>query len=219
MKCKVQGVYMNPRYRVLNINEEKYILDMGKCFWKILFPFSFWIFPNTAYKVNDNKIIENIIVPETKPKATEWNGLLAGAIGLVLANLIYPLINYLDIESTPLISSIIVAFVFLITLSVFFYINIRSKISLSKAIDLFQYSKKRLWIRPQSSKHFLFILLVYFLSLGLTVLFLGSFVQVANAFILFAGMFFMFMLIGSSYITIGVGDTTVRFKDDKKAKI
>jgi len=29
MKCKVQGVYRNIRYRVLSFGEERYILDMG----------------------------------------------------------------------------------------------------------------------------------------------------------------------------------------------
>lgn len=211
---------MNLRYRVLSIGEEKYILDMGKSFWKFLFPFSFWILPNTAYKVNNHEIIENIIAPEVNPKPTGGNGLLAGGIGLVLANLIYPLVNYLDIESTLPISSIIVAIVFLIILSVFFYINRRSKKSLSKVIDLNQYSKKRLWIRPPSTKHFLFILLCYLFSLAFIILSWGVFIQiVANAFALFAGIFFCFLLIASSYLTVVLGYTKVRFKDDKKTAV
>jgi len=54
---------MNPRYRILEINDERYILDMGKSFWKVIFPFSYWILPNTAYKVNDYEIIEKIQAP------------------------------------------------------------------------------------------------------------------------------------------------------------
>ncbi|WP_307786885.1 DUF443 family protein [Pseudogracilibacillus auburnensis] len=220
MKCKVQGVYMNPRYRALSIGEEKYILDMGKSFWKILFPFSFWILPNTAYKVNDHEIIKKMIAPEVKPKTTAGNGLLAGGIGIVLANLLQPLVNYFDVESTPLVNAIIVGIVFFITLSVFYYINIRSKKKLTYVIDLHQYSMRRLWIRPQSYKHFFFILFTYLFLIVFIVITWGGFIQIAaNTVILLIGMMILSFLLFISILTVGVGDTTVRFKDDKKEAV
>ena len=88
MNGKVQGVYKNLRYRILIIEEERYILDMGRSFWKILFPFFYWMLPNTAYKVNDHELIEKIKTPEVKQKTTAWDGLLAGGVGVVLANLL-----------------------------------------------------------------------------------------------------------------------------------
>lgn len=215
MKCTVQGAYMNPRYRILTIGEEIYILDMGKSFWKVLFPFTFWIFTNVVYKVNNHGIIEKIAVPEVKKKKIAWNGLLAGSIGAIIANLLQPLVNFLDIESTPLISSIIVAIVFLITLSVFYYINFRSKTMMEQVVDLDQLVMKRLWIRPQSYKHFFFIFFAYLLFIMATIVSWGGFIQVAaNPVILLIGMIFLFFTLFINLLTVGVGSTTVKCRND-----
>jgi len=216
---KVQGVYMNPRYRILTIDEQSYILDMGRPFWKILFPFFYWILPNTAYKVNDRELIEKVKAPEVKQNKTAGEGALAGLIGVLLANLLQPLVNFFDIESSPVVNSIIVAIVFLIVLSVYFYINIRSKKSLSKVVALKQHSSVRLWIRPQSWKHFSFIAFSYLLFMGLTILGLGSFIQFPNTFILFGGMFFLFASLFISILVFALGDNKVVFKDDKKKAV
>lgn len=219
MNCEVQGVYMNPRYRILIIDEERYILDMGKSFWKIIFPFFYWILPNTVYKVNDHDIIEKVKAPEVKQNKTTRNGLLAGGVGVILANFLQPLVNYFDVEGTPLVNSIIVAITFLLGLSVAFYINSRSKKSLSKVVDFRQYSTKQLWIRSQSNKHFFFILFTYLSSLAFIILCWGGFIQLANAVILLIGMMFFFISLFTSLLTVGVGSTTVRFKGDKKVAI
>ena len=44
--------YKNLRYRILVVNNETYILDLGHSIWKILFPFLFWVFRNPVYKVD-----------------------------------------------------------------------------------------------------------------------------------------------------------------------
>lgn len=149
---------MNPWYRVLTIEGKRYILDMGGwSFWKTLFPFAYWVFPNTVYKIGDDELIEKIIVPEVKSKSTG---------GIVLANLLRPLVNYFDIEGTPFVNTIIVVLVFAIILAVFIYINVSSKKDLLQMIELNQYTKQRLWIRPQSVKHFSFILFSYLFLLA-----------------------------------------------------
>ncbi|WP_152655070.1 DUF443 family protein [Oceanobacillus sp. CFH 90083] len=209
MNGKVQGVYKNLRYRVLIINEERYILDLGKSFWKFLIPFFYWIFPNTAYKVNDHESIEKIKTPEVKQDKKSWNGVLAGGIGVIIANLLQPLVNYFDIESTPLINSIIVAITLLITLSVFFYINIRSKKSLLQVVDLEQCPTINVWIRPQSCKHFFFISFFYLFFLGFTILSWSGFIQLANAVILFVGMICLFSALLFSVLAVAIGDNKV----------
>lgn len=217
-KCKVQGVYMNPRYRILTIDEEMYILDMGKSFWRILFPFTFWIFTNVAYKVNDHRMIEKIVVPKVNKQKIAWDGMLAGSIGVISANLLQPLMDFFNIESTPLISSIIVGIVFLITLSVFYYINFRSKNKIEQVVDLNQLVVKRLWIRPQSYKHFFFIFFAYLLFLVATIVSWGGFIQVAaNPVILLIGMLFLSFTLSASLLTVGGGNTAVKCKNDKMA--
>jgi uncharacterized membrane protein (TIGR01218 family) len=208
---------MNPRYRILNIDGERYILDMGKSFWKILFPFFYWILPNTAYKVNNQEVIDKIRAPEVKQKTAVRDGLFAGIIGVILANLLHPMVSFFDIPSIPLVNAIVVLIVALLILSVFIFINMRSKKNLYRMVKLEHYTTKQLWIRPQSSKNFFYILFFYFFGLGSIILVWGGFIQLANALILFAGMIFMFFLLFLSALTVPVGDTSVKFKGDKKA--
>lgn len=213
MKCKVQGVYKNPRYRILSIGEEKYILDMGRPFWKNLFPLFYWMYPNKVYEVN-NEAMEKIGMSEVEGENTGWQSGLTGVFALILGNLLYPLIHYFNVAITPLISSVCVVIALVFVLTFFMYMNFKSGKKLSKVINLSQFSKKRLWIRPQSYRNFFFVLFSYILTLWLTFMSWGGFIQLANVFILFAGMLFFSLLLLSSFMTVGVGETTVKFKDD-----
>lgn len=215
MNCKVDGVRKNIRYRILTINNQTYILDMGQSFWKLLFPFSYWILPNNVYKVNDNDIITKLKSPEIKQTKTGEQSILAGSFGILVANLLGPMAGYFDIPSTSVVNSVILALVILITLSVCFYINFMNKKSLLSVLNLEKYSAEKLWIKPQSKRHFFFISFFYIFGLGIIILFWGGFIQIANTIILFAGMILMFLILLFSTLTVPVGNTRVEFKDEK----
>ena len=213
MDCNVEGAYMNLRYRILNIGKERYILEMGgSSFWRIFFPLLYWLIPVNVYKINDDELIEEIVSPYIKQKSVGLQGVLGGVVALGLGNLLYPLVEYLDLKITPLTSSIIIVVIFLLAVAFFFYSNILCGRKLRQDIDLGQYPKEKLWIRPQTKGYFVFILYFYLLLIGLTVLFLGGSIQMPNGFMFFAGSLVLFLALGVSIVTIKVGDTTVRFK-------
>ncbi|MFD1335878.1 DUF443 family protein [Oceanobacillus iheyensis] len=214
MYCKVQGVYMNLRYRILIIENEKYIIDMGHSFWKILIPFLYWILPHTAYKVDDNNIIKKLEAPEVRQIKGIWDGMLAGGIGVLLANLLQPLVNYFEIPTTPLVNLIIVSIAFMLILTVFFYINFKFQKRLCRIVNLEHYSEQHLWIRPRSYKHFFSVVLIYLICSVFTVFPFIGFILEGNAFILFVGIFFLFFLLLFSSLTVPVGQTTLKFKED-----
>ncbi|GAB3799585.1 DUF443 family protein [Virgibacillus kimchii] len=216
MKCKVNGVRKNLRYRILTIDGQTYILDMGRPFWKIFSPLFYWIFPNTVYKVSDHEIVEKLKSPEVEQTKTGGATILAGTFAVILANLLQPLVNYFDVKSTQIANSIIVMIVILIVLSLYFYMSSRSKKSLYKVLNLKEYPTKQLWIKPQTYKHFLFVFFSYLLFLGLTILSWGGFIQLANAIILFAGMVFFFLSLLASVLSYALGENKVIFKDDNK---
>lgn len=185
----------------------------GWSFWKLLFPFAYWIFPNTVYKIDDHELVEQIISPEVKSDSSGGDVLLVSGIGITLPNLLYPLVKYFDIKSTPFINAIIVAIVLFIIIAVFCYIDIRSQKSLLRKINLHQYAKKQMCIRPCSIKQFSFILCNYIFFLGLTTVGWMDFIDLSNGFMLFFGVFFFFMLIIIDYTVFG---TKARLKDYKK---
>src|SRR5699024_7721292 len=197
--------------------KEKYILDIGgSSFWKVFFPFLFWIFPLKVYKVNDENLIKEIVAPTVEQKGVGWQTAFVAAISLGGGSLLYPYVKYMDMKISPLISAILILIIFLIIVSFFLYVNIIYGNKLKQHLNLKQYPKKRLWIRPDSKQHFLFILYSYLLLVGLTVLFLGGSIQQPNGFMFFAGSIVLFMAIGLSLITIKVGDTTIKFKEDSE---
>lgn len=217
MDCDVEGAYMNLRYRILNIGEERYILDMGgSSFWRILFPFLYWLLPVNVYKVNDDELIDKIVSPYIQQKSGIGLGLLGGIIALGLGGLLYPLVNFLDVEITPVTSSIIISIIVLLVISFYFYSNIRCGRKLQQDIQLDHYPKEKLRIRPESKKYCINLLYFYLLFMGLTVLFLGGSIQMPNGFMFFAGGLVLFLALGVSIVTIRVGKTTVRFKGNTK---
>ena len=215
--CNVEGVYMNLRYRVLNIGEDRYILDMGgSSFWRILIPFMYWLLPVNVYKVNDDELIDEIVSPYIPQKSAVGLGLLGGIVALGLGGFLYPLVYYLDVEITPITSSVIIGAIVLLVTSFYLYANIRCGKKLEQDIQLAHYPKEKLRIRPESKKYCMNILYFYFLFVSLTVLFLGVTIQTPNGFMFFAGGLVLFLALGVSIVTIRVGKTTVRFKENIK---
>src|SRR5690625_4499181 len=172
----------------------------------------FWLFSNTMYKVNDQEIIEKLKTPKIEQTKTRGVTILAGTVAIILANLLRPLGDYLNLPSNPFVNTIIVMIVILLVWSFYFYMNSRSKKSLYQVVNLEKNSKKRLCIWPQSCKHFLFILFYYLLFLGVAILGLGAFIQFLNAVALITGMFILFFAMLFSLLTVGLGYIKVRFQ-------
>jgi len=164
------------------------------------------------YKVNDQEIIEKLKTPKIEQTKTRGVTILAGTVAIILANLLRPLGDYLNLPSNPFVNTIIVMIVILLVWSFYFYMNSRSKKSLYQVVNLEKNSKKRLWIWPQSCKHFFFILFYYLLFLGVAILGLGAFIQFPNAVALITGMFILFFAMLFSLLTVGLGDIKVRFQ-------
>lgn len=216
MKCKINGVKRNLRYRFLSIEGKIYILDMGSSLWKIVFAPFYWILPNTIYQVDDKDIIEKLKSPEIEPSKTGVNSLFGGAIAIVLANLLKPLGDYLKISTSHNTNIYMVTITVLIVISFYTYVNRISKNKLYQVIELEGYKKIRLWIWPESKKHFLYILFSYLFFTSLTLLSLGAFIQFPNTLILILGMIFLFLSMFISVLTMKVGNYRVRFRGNKR---
>lgn len=85
MNCEIQRLAKNIRYRILIINGEQYILDMERSFWKIIFPFLFWLVPSQIFKVEDQAIVEQL---KTAKKEKAESSLII-SLGAVLMRLAY----------------------------------------------------------------------------------------------------------------------------------
>lgn len=107
MKCTVFGVFKNIRYRILIIDDKQYIIDLGRSFWRFLFPFLFWVFPSPVYNVDDPDIVEKLKSPEVNQTEPGRYGGLGAGIGVLITILLKPLADYLALPDSPLINSVI----------------------------------------------------------------------------------------------------------------
>lgn len=213
MNCKVQGVYKNLRYRILTIDGKQYILDTAGSFWKIVFPFFFWILPNSVYKVDDPNILEKLRAPEVKQENTRHSSLLGAGIGVFLATLLKPLMDYFDISSSPLVNTVILFVVLILIFVLCLFINNMFKKKLLDVVNPVKLSTDKLWIRPESIKHFFQVLFYYFFCLAFSVACYVAFIELGNAIMLFIGTLFLFVLpMISSVAPVKVGNTKVKFK-------
>lgn len=220
MNCEVRRVPKNLRYRMLTIDGEKYVLDMGPSLWKLLFPFFFWIFPNPVYKVEDPEIAEQLTAPKVRQKAKFPQLSLIGGISLLLGNLLSPLADYFDIPSPTLVNSIIVTIIVILVFILIFLISKGFKKYLYQVTDLDQLSKGRLWIRPLSFKSFFLVLWGYILFWGFAIMGIVAYIEYGNVTILLISTVFLFIApVMPSLATIIEGHTKVKFRGGKKKKV
>src|SRR5699024_943096 len=88
MKSEVQHLANNERYRILMIDGEAYIMDIESSFWKIIFPFLFWLLPNHVFKVEDQTVIELLKTERMKKAGASYLTFVTGisyAGGMLLA--------------------------------------------------------------------------------------------------------------------------------------
>ncbi|BAC13292.1 hypothetical conserved protein [Oceanobacillus iheyensis HTE831] len=211
MDCKVNGVYKNLRYRILVINSHTYILDLGKSFWKIIFPFLIWILPNPLYKIENKEIVEKLKTPEVHQTNTGGQGLIGGGIAVLIANLLRPLTDYFNIQSSTMVNSVIVIVAILLLLSLRLYINHLNKKNLYRVIEAEKLTPDKVLISPKPIKHFFLILGMYLFFLAFTILLFIAFIQIPNILILLITMSLWFLVLFTNSITIAVGNTRVKF--------
>ncbi len=146
MKCKVKEFYLNIRYRALDINNERYILDMGgSSLWRLFFPFLYWMLPLRAYHVEDDQVINELTTPHQGKTSIGFYGLFGGGVSFILGNSLYPLVQYLDVEITSVTSALIMFVIFMLIAVFYIYINTLLGKKLHKAIDLTKLPEKKYW--------------------------------------------------------------------------
>lgn len=70
MGCTVKRVYKNSRYRLINFNNEYYLIDLDENKILFIFPFLFYFFTHKIYKINNDEVM-NLVIPENLRKNAE----------------------------------------------------------------------------------------------------------------------------------------------------
>ena len=211
MKCEfIELLGDNIRYRILIINDERYILDMEGSILKI-FPFLNWMLTSTVFKVED-AIIERLKTSSRKKVEGSWVMSLAG-IGYFLGIMLAPLMEYFEVTMTPIINAGIIGIAFILVGSLYMSMSYLRKKKLENVISLGDLQKSELKISPSSKKQVYKLLSALLWSIGVNGLFFAVYIVSGNIMMLLITSFFFFGHLLTSRITVEEGYTTVRFKD------
>ncbi|WP_040981892.1 DUF443 family protein [Oceanobacillus jeddahense] len=212
MNCEVQHLAKNIRYRILVINDEHYILDMERSFWKIIFPFLFWIVPSSIFKLEDQDIVEQLKAP--KRKKTDGALLISlGGFAYVHGILLTPLMDYFEVQSSVFVNSILLIIALILVALLYLSISRTRKKNLIDVVELKTLQQNIIQVWPKSIKHIFKVITVYTGLLGLNLLFFVGFIETQNIMLLIIASVFLFAFLLSNRITVEEGYTTVGFKD------
>ncbi|MFD1389186.1 DUF443 family protein [Oceanobacillus oncorhynchi subsp. oncorhynchi] len=215
MNCEIQRLAKNIRYRILIINGEQYILDMERSFWKIIFPFLFWLVPSQIFKVEDKAIVEQLKTAK-KEKAESSLIISLGGGAYALGILLTPLMGYFEIPSSPMVNIMLLIPVLITVALLYFSISYKRKKKLENVIKLERLPQYVLWIRPSSIKLVFKFLVAYIFLLGFVLLSFLLYIQTGNVMVIIITSGLLFLLLLASRVTVDEGYTTIKFKDYKK---
>lgn len=214
MKCKVQAVFKNPRFRVVTIEEEDYILDAGRNGWNYIFPFFVWMIPSFVYKLDDAETVSKLNPKMPKQEKTTNAGLIGPALGIALASLLKPLIDYFDIPVTESVKYLMLGTALFLTSFLFLLVNHFCKKKLQNTVYLEDLIVKKILIRPESFKQLFLVIFYYIGGTGLAIIAYMSFMHVGNVILLLIGTFFLFavLALNNGVPTMPTMSMNVKFK-------
>ncbi|UTR13824.1 DUF443 domain-containing protein [Salipaludibacillus sp. LMS25] len=180
------------RYRVVTINGDHYLIDIGYPFWKGLLPYGFWLFPQTGFRLKDEKVLNDLEVAknEGSGKVTTLTG-----IGVGLSFFLRPIMDHLNMPTSRILNGVILLFALTVILFSHLYYNRINKENLTQILDVKQLKTEKLVIRPKSISHFVIYTFLYTVIVGLSILFFTGFIESGNIILLLCCMSFFYLIL------------------------
>jgi uncharacterized membrane protein (TIGR01218 family) len=207
MTSEIKRIKKNLTYCIVTIDGERYLMDTGRPFWKGLIPYSFWLFPHPSYKLDDDKVLNE--VQEIQDDLGKTLGIGAGG-----AFFLTPLMEYFNLSTSSLMNGLILFLALTVILFSRFYYSKQSEDKIKKIVNLTQLETKKLIIRPSIS-YFLKFTLLYISFLGLSILSVGIFIEYGNMIALLCSMFLFFFLLIFNIINVRPNETYGKFANAK----
>ncbi|MYL60725.1 DUF443 family protein [Virgibacillus halodenitrificans] len=214
MNCEVEFVNKNMRYNLFTINGETYIFDKDRSFWVFFFPFAIWLTSHSVFKIDDKSKIVQLKNPKDSQFKSGLFSVFGVGVSILLANLLRPLMDYFNIQITPLFTYSILLFAYLIIISIRKYLSKLNKKSLCNIIEVEKLKLEKIRIRPKSVNHFLKFLFSYLFILAFNILSVALFIEFGNMMILLFFMIFALILLILNIATVVPGRTKIKFLND-----
>ncbi|HLR52727.1 MAG TPA: DUF443 family protein [Candidatus Avamphibacillus sp.] len=153
----VQHLANNERYRLLKIDGEAYLMDIESSFWRVVFPFFFWLLPNYIFKVEKSDIIEKLKTEKMQAKGGSFFVLVTGLSytgGILLA----PLMDYFNVSISDFLRNALLIFAVIGVAILYLLVSHYRKRKLYSVLELDTLPQSKIWLRPSSVGHLVNVL-------------------------------------------------------------
>lgn len=179
MTGKVDHLANNERYHLFTINGETYIMDIESPFWKVVFPFFFWLFPNRIFKVENKSVIEKLKTKKIKNKGSAYYTLFVG-LSYTLWILLVSLMDYFNVFTSLWIHIVLLISAVLLVITLYLVLSYYRKRKLYNVLELDELPQSKLLFRPSSVGHFINVTFSYIFLFGASVFMFAGYIATEN---------------------------------------
>src|SRR5699024_1952260 len=219
MNDNVQHLVNNERYRLLTIDGETYIMDIESPFWKVVFPFFFWLFPNRIFKVEKRSMADKLKTEKIQAKGGSFFIFVTG-ISYTSGMLLVPLMDKFNVPISSLINIGLLVFAVILVIILYIIDSHYRKRKLDNVLELDRLPQSKLWIRPNSVGHLANVVFSYLVLLGFSIVIFLGYIQTGNIMILMIASLMLFGLLLTNRKVVREGNLVVKSKvDENKDRI
>lgn len=92
-------IHKNPRYKLIELNQKKYLIDLEANYFFYLFPMLNWILKKELIEVSNDKLNEIEYDNKTNKERSQNIRWISGVAGGLIALLMRPFMDLLDVPS------------------------------------------------------------------------------------------------------------------------
>ena len=111
MLCKSITIFKNPKYRIIQDNDQYYIVNLTSNWLSYLIPMINWFIPKRCLQITKEDV-DNLELIDSSRENQKPDALLYGGIGVFISVLLRGFTEVLEIDLGRLISIIICLFIF-----------------------------------------------------------------------------------------------------------
>ncbi|WP_102707839.1 DUF443 family protein [Terribacillus saccharophilus] len=212
MRGEIRRLKGNLRYRILNINEDYYLIDTGSSPWKALAPLLFWIFSNPGYKIDKETALRLLTNQQVKPFKNSIYGVIGAGIAISFSGFLTSITDRLNINSSLPMNIIITIFMVILTVSTFLFILKRLKKNVEENINYTELPERKIKISLPKISHLITISIISLFFAAFSFAALVAFVQHSNLFILLLGLIMLLLFLFLGGIALDHGKYKIKFK-------
>ncbi|MGX0073999.1 putative membrane protein (TIGR01218 family) [Staphylococcus epidermidis] len=116
-------IHKNPRYKLIELNQKKYLIDLEANYFFYLFPMLNWILKKELIEITNDKLNEIEYDNKTNKERSQNIRWISGGAGVLMALLMRPFMDLLDVPSNIYINIIIFIILVFSVISIRIYLR------------------------------------------------------------------------------------------------